>query len=57
MGQGDVGVSEQQGWFWKYALWLVGLGFIVLVLLGTVTHADLRLSRCFYDPTAPSSGF
>ena len=57
MGQGDVGVAEQQGWFWKYALWLVGLGFIVLVLLGTVTHADLRLSRCFYDPTAPQQWF
>jgi membrane-associated PAP2 superfamily phosphatase len=55
--QGDVGVAEQPGWFWTYALWLVGLGFLLLVGLGTSADLDLRLAGYFYDPTAPQPWF
>jgi membrane-associated PAP2 superfamily phosphatase len=36
---------------------MVGLGFVVLVLLGTLMDADLRLSRYFYNPEAPQRWF
>lgn len=45
-------MAEQPGWFGKNDLWLVGVGFILLVGLGTMADADLRLSGCFYDPAA-----
>src|SRR5437867_4262869 len=41
----------------KYGLWLVGLGFVLLALLGTMVDADLRFARCFYDTGEPQRWF
>jgi lipid A 4'-phosphatase len=41
----------------KYGLWLVGLGFVLLVLLGIMVDADLRLAQCFYDTGEPQRWF
>ena len=56
-GQGDLRGREASGRLGRYGLWMVGLGFVVLVLLGTMLDADLRLSRCFYNPEAPQRWF
>src|SRR5947209_672659 len=56
-GQGDMRGREASGRLGRYGLWLVGLGFVFLVLLGTMMDVDLRLSRYFYDPVAPQRWF
>jgi len=48
---------EEPGLFWRYGLWLIGCGFIGLVLLSTTADLDLQLSGYFYDPAAPRDGF
>ncbi len=48
---------EESVLLWRYGLWLLGLGFILLVLLGTVTDIDLRFSRYFYDPAVSQPWF
>src|SRR5262252_9553156 len=55
--QGDVRGVEAPGLLRRYGLWLLGLGFILLVLLGTVADADLRFSRYFYDPMVSQPWF
>ena len=57
VGQGDMRGLEESGLFGRYGLWMVGLGFVFLVLLGTAVGADLRLSRCFYDVEVPQRWF
>ena len=42
--QGDTGVAEAPGWFWKHRLWIVGLGFLLAALLATLVDMDPRLS-------------
>jgi len=49
--------AEGSGWFWHYGLWMLGLGFIGLVLLATWADVDLRCARYFYDPEAPQGWF
>ena len=56
-GQRDVRGVEESGLFWSYGLCMVGLGFILLVLVGTWVDVDLRFSRYFYDPEAPQRWF
>ena len=48
---------EEPSLLWRYRLWLLGLGFFLLVLLGTMLDADLRCARYFYDPEAPEHWF
>ena len=55
--QGDIGMAEAPGWFEKHGLWMVGLGFLLLILLATLVDMDARLSGYFYDPTAASQWF
>ena len=61
---GDMRGREEPELVWRYGLWIVGCGFIVLALLGTVADADLYLwhdismsRRCprggFYKTVAP----
>jgi len=38
-------------------LWLVIVGLLLLVLVGTVTDFDRALSACFYDPSVPHGWF
>ena len=54
--EGESGV-EESGLLRRYGLWIVGLGFISLVLLGTWADVDLRFSRYFYAPEAPQRWF
>lgn len=54
---GDVTGVTESGLFWKYGLWMLGLGFICLVLLGTWADADRRFSSYFYAPEAPHRWF
>ena len=55
--QGDTGVAEAPGWFWKHGLWMVGLGFLLSALLATLMDMDPRLSGYFYDSTAAQQWF
>src|SRR5919109_3611268 len=55
--QGDTGGAEAPGWFGKYGLWLVGLGFLLSALLATLVDTDPHLSGYFYDPTATQQWF
>src|SRR5207244_1595195 len=55
--QGDVKNLEEPGLFWRYGLWLIGCGFIGLVLLSTTADLDLHLAGYFYDPAAPQRWF
>ena len=50
-------MAEASGWFEKHGLWMVGLGFLLLILLATIVDMDARLSGYFYDPTAASQWF
>src|SRR5262245_30685279 len=50
-GRGGDGLLE------KYSLWLSGLGFVLLVLLGTMVDADLLCAELFYDAGAPHRWF
>ena len=50
--QGDTGVTEESGWFWKHRLWIIGFGFLLGALLTTLMDIDLYVSDYFYDPTA-----
>ena len=43
--------------FEQYGLWLVGLGFVLLVLLSTMVDADLRCAQYFYDAGMPQGWF
>jgi membrane-associated PAP2 superfamily phosphatase len=54
---GDTGVRDESARFWGYGLWIVGLGFICLALLGTVAEVDLHLSGYFYAPEASQRWF
>jgi len=56
-GPGVMRGPEAPGRPWSRGLWIVGLGFICLVLLSTVADLDLRLSGYFYDPAAPQRWF
>ena len=55
--QGDMGMAEAPGWFWKHRLWMVGLGFLLLAFLATLADVDPHLSDYFYDPTATQQWF
>src|SRR5262249_12617292 len=37
----------------KYGLWMIGLGFVLVVLLSTMMNADLRCAQYFYDAGLP----
>jgi lipid A 4'-phosphatase len=54
---GDVQGLEEPSLFWRYGLWLIGCGFIGLVLVCTTADLDLHLSGYFYDPAAPQRWF
>ena len=45
--QGDTGVAEEPGWFWKHRLWIIGFGFLLSALLATLMDIDLHLSGLF----------
>ena len=53
----DLMGVEEPALLWQYSLWLLGLGFILLVLLGTVADVDLRFSSYFYDPVVSQPWF
>ena len=48
---------EEPGRCGKYGLWMLGLGFVLLVLLGTMVDADLRCAQYFYDAGMPQRWF
>ena len=56
-GQGDGSRREESGLLQRYGLWIVGLGFLLTVLLGTMVDADLRCARYFYDPAVSQHWF
>lgn len=56
-GSRAAGQREEPELLRGYSLWLLGLGFIVLVLLGTWVDADLRFSRYFYQPATSQPWF
>ena len=55
--QGDPGVAEEPGWFWKRRLWIIGFGFLSVALLATLMDIDLYLSDYFYEPRAAEQWF
>jgi lipid A 4'-phosphatase len=55
--QGNTGVAETPGWLWRHRLWMLGLGFLLVLLLATLLDMDPRLSGYFYDPTAAQRWF
>jgi lipid A 4'-phosphatase len=57
LAQGDTGVAEEPGWFWKHRLWIIGFGFLLAALLATLMDIDLYLSDYFYEPTAAEQWF
>jgi len=56
-GRVEAGERAEPELLRGYGLWLLGLGFMVLALLGTWADVDLRFSRYFYHPAAPQPWF
>jgi lipid A 4'-phosphatase len=57
VGRAERRGYEASGLLRRDYLWMLGCGFIVLVLLSTAADLDLRLAGYFYDPAAAQKWF